>query len=412
MRLAYYIAKRYLISKKSHNIINVITAVSVTGVTIGALALVVVLSVFNGFEDVVSSLYNSFNPDLKITARKGKVFHADSINADALRRLEGVAHYVEVVEENALIRNKQRQHIATLKGVSDNYQEVGALDTMLVSGSMLTKYKNTDYAVLGYGVSYYLDVDLSTLRNTLTIYVPKANGSSVFMNNAFNAKKIGIAGVFSVQQDIDTKYALMPLHFLQDLLGYTDEVTSIEIYVDEHTNTDVLKTQIQEVLGDSYLVKDRYEQEALLYKIMKSEKLAIYLILTFILIIATFNVVGSISIIMIDKKQDISFLWNMGADKKLIERIFFLEGMLISFFGAVVGLLLGFIICWLQQTYGILQLGASGSFVVQAYPVRMQGNDFLLVFCTVIITGLLATFYPVKQIIKNYFKGNYFVYKE
>lgn len=411
MKFAYYIAKRYLVSKKSYNIINVITGVSVAGVTIGTLALIVVLSVFNGFEKVVSSLFNTFNPDIKITAAKGKTFEASTIDSSSIASLKGVAHYVEVVEENALLRNGERQHISSLKGVSHNFEEVGAIDTMIVRGSMMLQRGKSDFAVMGYGVAYYLDININTLENAVSVYVPSKNSSSVFLNRAFNAKKISPAGIFSIQQELDTKYVFVPLRFARDLIGYKDELTSVEIFLDKNADSKEIISEIENILGPDFKVQDRYQQEALLYKIMKSEKLAIYLILTFILIIATFNVIGSLSIIMIDKKQDISFLWNMGADKQMIRQIFYIEGMLISLIGAVAGLFLGFVIGWLQQTFGLIQLDTTGSFVVQAYPVQMKLTDFLLVFSTVIVTGFLATIYPVNQIIRNYFSDNYFIDK-
>lgn len=412
MKFAFYIAKRYLVSKKSHNIINVITGVSVAGVTIGTLALIVVLSVFNGFEMVVSSLFNTFNPDIKITTAKGKTFNENSLDSAEIASLSGVAHYVEVVEENALLRQGERQHISSLKGVSNNFENVGAMDTMIVRGSMMLQRGKADYAVMGYGVAYYLDININTLENAVSVYVPSKNSSSVFLNRAFNAKKISPAGIFSIQQDLDTKYVFVPLRFARDLIGYEEELTSVELYLEKGANTDKIMKEVKTLVGDDFVVEDRYQQEALLYKIMKSEKLAIYLILTFILIIATFNVIGSLSIIMIDKKQDISFLWNMGADKKMIKRIFYLEGMLISLGGALAGLLLGFGIGWLQQNFGLIQLDTTGSFVVQSYPVQMKLSDFLLVFGTVIATGFLATLYPVNQIAKNYFADNYFIHKK
>lgn len=411
MKFAYYIAKRYLVSKKSHNIINVITGVSVAGVTIGTLALIVVLSVFNGFEKVVSSLFNTFNPDIKITAVEGKTFEAGAIDSSSIASLKGVAHYVEVVEENALLRNGERQHISTLKGVSHNFEDVGAIDTMIVRGSMMLQRGKSDFAVMGYGVAYYLDININTLENAVSVYVPSKNSSSVFLNRAFNAKKISPAGIFSIQQELDTKYVFVPLRFARELIDYKNELTSVEIFLDKNADSKEIICEIENILGPDFKVQDRYQQEALLYKIMKSEKLAIYLILTFILIIATFNVIGSLSIIMIDKKQDISFLWNMGADKQMIKRIFYIEGMLISLIGAVTGLFLGFAIGWLQQTFGLIQLDTTGSFVIQAYPVQMKLTDFLLVFTTVIATGFLATLYPVNQIIRNYFSDNYFIDK-
>jgi len=408
----FYIAKRYLVSKKSHNIINVITGVSVAGVTIGTMALIVVLSVFNGFEKVISSLFNSFDPDIRISVKEGKTFDEQSLPADSIASLNGVRETVYVVEENALLKYEDNQHIARIKGVSKNFKRINALDTMMVSGQMLLQNGKTNYAVLGYGVAYYLGISVQQFEEPLRVYVPRRTpSSSVLVNRAFNAKKVMPAGVFSIQQDIDSKYVLLPLRFVRDLLDYEKEVTALEIHLKKDADAAAIKDQLIQIAGSDYKVEDRYQQQAVLYKIMKSEKWVTYLILTFILIIATFNIIGSLSIIMIDKKEDISFLWNLGADKKLIRKIFMLEGGLISLSGGAAGLALGGIISWIQQEFELVKLATSGSFVISAYPVDVQIMDFLAVMATVIALGAIATVYPVYQITSRYFKDKYFIYR-
>ena len=409
MYFPFYIAKRYLVSKKSHNIINVITGVSVAGVTIGTMALIVVLSVFNGFEQVVTSLFNSFDPDIRITVKEGKTFDANTLPLEKIDSIPAVGESVEVVEENALLKYKDNQQIARIKGVDDNYGQVTALDTMIVSGKMLLQQGERNYTVLGYGVAYKLGLNVSEFDEALGVYVPRRGQTqSVLLNRVFKAKKIVPSGIFSIQQEIDSKYVLLPLRFARDLLDYENQVTAIEVYLREGAPSQEIKEKLIQMTGDDFKVEDRYQQQAVLYKIMKSEKWVTYLILTFILIIATFNIIGSLSIIMVDKKEDISFLWNLGADKPMIRRIFFIEGGLISLSGAVAGLLLGGIICWLQQAFGLVQLSTSGSFVISAYPVKMEWLDFLAVLGTVIVIGGAATFYPVWQITKRYFRDNYF----
>ncbi|MCF8231324.1 MAG: ABC transporter permease [Bacteroidales bacterium] len=409
MYFPFYIAKRYLVSKKSHNIINVITGVSMAGVTIGTMALIVVLSVFNGFEQVVTSLFNSFDPDIRISVKEGKTFDAHTLPLEKIASTRGVRETVKVVEENALLKYKNNQHIARIKGVSDNYSRINALDTMMVSGQMLLQEGERNFTVLGYGVAYKLGLNVSEFDETLGVYVPRRGQTqSVLLNRVFKAKKILPAGIFSIQQEIDSKYVLLPLRFARDLLNYEDQVTAIEVYLSPEASTQKIKKKLIQLSGDDFKVEDRYQQQAVLYKIMKSEKWVTYLILTFILIIATFNIIGSLSIIMVDKKEDISFLWNLGADKSMIRKIFFLEGGLISLSGAVAGLLLGGIICWLQQAFGLVQLSTSGSFVISAYPVKMEWMDFVAVLATVIVIGGAATFYPVWQITNRYFRGNYF----
>lgn len=411
MYFPFYIAKRYLVSKKSHNIINVITGVSVAGVTIGTMALIVVLSVFNGFEEVISSLFNSFDPDIQITAKEGKTFDTRTFPLEKISKMEGINETVKVVEENALLKFEENQHIARIKGVSENYNQINALDTMIVSGRMRLHQGERNYAVLGYGVAYYLGISITEFREAISVYVPKRKEtSSVFLDQAFNAKKIVPAGIFSIQQEIDSKYVLLPLRFVRDLLNYKDEVTAVEIYFDEGASGEKIKKELIQISGDKFKVEDRYQQQSVLYKIMKSEKWITYLILTFILIIATFNIIGSLSIIMIDKKEDISFLWNLGADKSMIRKIFLFEGALISISGGVAGLALGGVICWIQQQFELVQLSTSGSFVISAYPVDMHLPDFIAVFATVLVIGAAATIYPVWQITNRYFRDNYFIH--
>lgn len=381
------------------------------GVTIGTMALIVVLSVFNGFEEVISSLFNSFDPDIRITAKEGKTFNAKTFPLEKISQMEGVNETVKVVEENALLKYEDNQHIARIKGVSENYNQINALDTMMVSGRMRLHQGERNYAVLGYGVAYYLGISITEFCDAISVYVPKRKEtSSVFLDRAFNAKKIVPAGIFSIQQEIDSKYVLLPLRFVRDLLNYKDEVTAVEIYFADNVSADKLKDEIIQISGDKFKVEDRYQQQAVLYKIMKSEKWVTYLILTFILIIATFNIIGSLSIIMIDKKEDISFLWNLGADKSMIRKIFLFEGALISISGGVAGLALGGVICWIQQQFELVQLSTSGSFVISAYPVDMQVLDFIAVFATVLVIGAAATIYPVWQITNRYFSDNYFIH--
>lgn len=379
------------------------------GVTVGTFALIVVLSVFNGFESVIESLFNSFDPDIKIVAVKGKTFDTTIFPSDKIKKIPGVINYVEVVEENALLKSGDRQHIARIKGVSEEYASVKTLDTMMVSGKMILQRGQHNYAVLGYGVAYYLGLHGDNSLETFSVYVPKRKQTqTLFLNQAFNVGNIIQRGVFSIQQDVDTKYAIVPLRFARELLEYKNEVTSIELYLDKESDAESVQEEIKSVVGKDFKVKNRYQQQALLYKIMKSEKWAIYFILTFILIIATFNVIGSVSMIMIDKHDDISFLWSMGADIGVIKRIFIIEGMLISFVGAAVGLTVGALMCWAQQTFGIIALNATGSFVISAYPVEMKLFDFLLVAVTVFVIGFVATLYPVNKIISRYFDNGIF----
>jgi lipoprotein-releasing system permease protein len=397
-----YIAKRYLVSKKSHNIINIISAVSVAGVTVGTMALIIVLSVFNGFQDLVISLFSSFNPDIQVTAIAGKTFQTDTAAERKIRDLSGVAGLVEVIEENVLMKYKDKQYIVTLKGVGPDYVRFSRLDTMIQEGRFVLQEDGKEFAVLGYGVAYYLDAHLNDYLNPIEVYVPSRTGTpNAGLDQAFREESIFPSGFFSIQQDYDVKYGLVPIDFMKRLLDYKDELTSLEIHLRPGADMEQVKAGVQQILGDKFTVKDRYQQQALLYKIMKSEKWAIFLILSFILLIATFNVIGSLSILILDKRKDIAILKSMGAHTRTIHRIFLTEGLMISFIGAVAGMVLGAVICFIQQRFGLIRLGdADSTFVVNAYPVSMQAGDFFLIFMTVMAIGFLAAWYPVYNIRK------------
>jgi len=400
LNLQFFIAKRYLLSKKSHNIINIISGISVAGITVGTMALIVVLSVFNGFESLVQSLYNAFDPDIKIAASLGKTFHSNELSKAEILRIPGVVRYTEVVEENALLRYHSKQYLATVKGVSPDYERQSGLDSLVVEGKAVLQRDSFNYAIAGYGIAYYLGLDLSNPDELLNIYMPDRNSSiGASPETSFISEPVMVSGIFSVQQDFDSKYVIVPLRFARQITGYTDELTSVEIGLSKGADADKVQEKLVQLAGTKFKVKNRFQQQEVLYKIMKSEKLAIFLILSFILLIATFNVIGSLSMLILDKKKDIAVLRSLGAGDRLIRRIFITEGILITFSGALTGLVLGFLICWIQQRFGLvkLQTGA-GSFVVDAYPVKLMISDFILVFITVSSIGMAAAWFPVRRI--------------
>jgi lipoprotein-releasing system permease protein len=404
LNLPFYIAKRYLISKKSHNIINIISGISVSGITIGTMALIVVLSVFNGFEGLIISLFDSFNPDLQISANKGKTFSLTTIHSDKIKKIEGVIYYTEVIEENVLFQYNKKQHLGFIKGVSEDFIPMTGINNKVIKGDAIIKNKHLNFALVGTGVAYFLDIRNIKLGNALTIYAPqRKKGYQLSIENSFNKQNIFPSGIFSIQQELDEKYIITPIEFARKLLNYKNEVSFIELGLAKDVNLKSIQKEIKNILGKNFTVKNRFEQQELLYKILKSEKLAIYIILTFILIIAAFNVIGSLSMLILDKKKDIQVLQSMGATNNLIKKIFLIEGSIVSILGAVSGLLLGVIICWTQMKFSIISLGdANGSFVVNAYPVQMQFIDFVTVFVTVCIIGIGAAWIPVQQISKKY----------
>jgi len=399
LNLPFFIARRYLISKKSHNIINLISGISMVGVAVGTAALIIVLSVFNGFESVVKSLFSVFDPDIEITIIQGKTFHNNQINEDQIRSLPGVISYTEVVEENALLYYKKQQYLATIKGVDSLYQHNSPLDSLLVTGEMTLQDDSLDFAVPGYGIAYFLDIDMNAPDNFISVYIPKRKGSITGLpQESFYSELIQPIGIFSVQQDFDDKYMLVPLRFARRLLDYSNEVTSIEIRLAKGADSKSIQQRVTEIVGSEFRVQNRFQQQEVLYKIMKTEKWAVFLILTFILIVASFNVVGSLTMLILDKQKDIGILRSLGARDATIKQIFFLEGLLITLTGAIAGLILGLLVCFVQLKFGLVKLQGGGSFIMDAYPVEMMLTDFLYVFITIALIGSASAWLPVKRI--------------
>lgn len=375
VNLSFYIARRYLLGKKSQNAINIISAISVIGVTVGTLALVIVLSVFNGFDSVVKSLFSTFDPEIRISAIEGKTFLPDPETVLQIRENPGVEALSEVLEENVLLLYGEKQHIGTIKGVDDSFQAVSGLDTMIYDGTMKLKDKNRPYAIVGQGVAYNLRISLSFI-DPLFVYTidRKSSFNMAQPEESIRGDFIYPSGIFAIEQDFDSRYVIVPIGFARALLSYDNEVSALEIKLNPDFPADKVQEEIITLMGHGFNVKNRAQQNALFYKIMISEKWAIFLILTFILIIASFNIVGSLSMLIIDKKKDIASLRDMGAGNRLIERIFLVEGWLISITGSVLGLALGTGISWIQQRFGIIKLSGSGSFVIDAYPVKIVGR--------------------------------------
>jgi len=408
MKLPFFIAFRYLISKKKHNIINVISGISISGITFGTMALIIVLSVFNGFEALVIKMLNSINPDLQITVKEGKTFELDSIQKASIKKIKGVVYYTDVVEENVMLKYNNKQHIAVIKGVSNDFFKMSKICKLVFNGNCEVKQGAVNYALIGNGVANVLDINTDDYMNMLSVYVPRRGTRSVTdPTKAFNNKLIQPGGLFSVEYEYDSKYIITDLVFARDLLSYNKEVTAVEIGIDAGSEVDKVKNEVKHILGNSYEVRNRFEQQELLYKVMKSEKWAVFLILTFILIIAIFNVIGTLTMLVLEKKNDISILWTLGANNKLLKKIFFIEGILISSFGALLGLILGGLICWIQQTWGIISMSSGRTFVVDAYPVSMHFSDFFLVFITVLLIGFLAAYLPIRNINTNSIEKGY-----
>ena len=402
MKLSLYIAKRYLFAKKSRNAINIISTVSVAGVAVGTMALIIILSVFNGLETMVSAIFNTFDPDIKITAAEGKTFIADTSRLKLLAKVEGVSCYSLSLEENALLKYGDRQFIATIKGVDDNYAMVSNIDSSMFEGTFtLQSEKGRPYAIPGIGVAQYLGLRINFISQ-LSIWLPKRTGSiNINAEDPFNKKFITPSGIFEVEKEYDSKYVYVPLEFARELIEVDEGVTSLEIKFTDRADPQTVQKNITKIFGKGFIVQNRYEQQEIFYKVMKSERLAIFLILTLILIIASFNIMGSLTMLIIEKERDIEILKSLGADNNLIRKIFIFEGWLISIIGAIAGIILGFAVCWVQQTYGLVKLN-SESLIMDSYPVVMKIKDFIIVPVIVLLIGYWAAWYPVRYLTKKF----------
>jgi lipoprotein-releasing system permease protein len=402
VKLSLYIAKRYLFAKKSRNAINIISAVSVAGVAVGTMALIIILSVFNGLETMVRAIFNTFDPDIKITVAQGKTFVADTSRLKQLATVQGVSCYSLTLEENALLKYGDRQTIATIKGVDDNYPMVSNIDSSMIEGEFtLRDNKGRSYAIPGIGVAQYLGIRVNFITS-LNVIIPRKTGSSNMNPETSLIRKFLLpSGIFEVEKEYDSKYVYVPLKFARELTENENGVSSIEIRFTGSADPTSVQKSISKIYGSGFLVQNRDEQQELFYKVMKSERLAIFFILTLILIIASFNIIGSLTMLIIEKERDIEILKSLGADNNLIRKIFIFEGWLISIIGIVAGISLGFAVCWVQQTYGIVKL-QSESLIMDSYPVVMKLKDFIAVSGTVLLIGYWAAWYPVRFLTKKF----------
>ena len=400
MNLAYYIARRYLVAKKSHNAINIISMISVCSIVVATIALVCVLSVLNGFEGLVASMFNNFDPELKITPAKGKVFVPDGSSFRLIHDMPEIELYTEVLEENILVRYHDRQEVAVAKGVSNNYQQLVNIDSLLINGEFNLRDGDVYCSVLGIGLSTALGIRTGFV-DPLEIYVPVRDRQVNMANLAtsFQLEYAFITGEFMVNQaEYDERYMFLSLDMMRDLLNYENEVTALELKLKPQANLLMVKQQIRSLLGDDFRVLDRYEQQEASYKMLKIEKWMSFLILVFILLIALFNVVSSLSMLMIEKQEDVRMLRSMGADDRLIRRIFIYEGSMIPAFGALIGIFIGVILCLVQQQFGLIKLGDMGAFITNDYPVKINPLDLLVIFVTVCGIGLFVSWLPARYL--------------
>ncbi len=399
MNLPFFIAKRYLFGKKSHNAINIVSAISMVGVIVGTAAFILLLSVFNGFDQLVRSMYNSFYPDIQITPSQGKVFNLSEVAIKKLEQIKGVDKVAYILEDNAMLVINDKQSVSMIRGVSESYDKVNNISGMIWQGEYKLSNQSIPQAVVGRGVSYLLNIN-PDLFEPLKIYVPKRTAKfSNDPNKTLTSKSINVIGIFASQPDIDSKYTIVPIEFARNLFDYPTEFSSLEIKLDKKFSEKGVISDIKSFLGNKFEVKDRYQQNELLYKTMRTEKWAIFLILALVLVILLFSLVGSISMLIIEKKKDVSILNSMGASRNLIQKIFFREGFLITSAGVFIGLFIGSLIVFLQEHFKLVRLDEG--FIIDAYPVDLQWGDLLIVSATVLLIGIFSSWYPIRFLLRR-----------
>lgn len=406
MRFPLFIAFRYFKARRSRHIINWISRISVAGITLGTMALVIILSVFNGLDHLIRSLFSSFDPDIRITAVEGKSFILSSSDSIRLNSVPGIALWSSVVEENALLRYRDRQAVATVKGVGTEFPSISGIDTMLIDGEFRLYDGEVPMGVIGQELAAQLGIGLNFI-NPVHVYVPRRTDKIILNPSAaITQRYLFPSGVFAIQQEYDSKYFVVPLAFARDLFSYRDgEVTAIEASLTPGVREKQVVSALREVFKEEFKVAGRLEQHAEFYRVMKAEKWAIFLILGFILLVASFNTISSLTLLMLEKKPDMQIIQSLGARKQTVRQIFLWEGLLVTGVGMAAGILLGTAACLAQQYFGLIRFPSTGSFVVDAYPVKLIFSDFFLVILMVGIIGLLAAWIPLRFMRKTYFSA-------
>ncbi len=400
MNLSLFIAKRYLISKKSNHAINVISWISIIAISLTTAALVIVLSAMNGLTGIVADLYNAIEPDLKITSVNSKYILNRMDIERQIKLIPEINAISYSLEENALIKLDDKQAVVNIKGVDANFKNLTRFDTVVKEGEYRFEYNNQFYGLFGKGIANKLGINVNDFISPISIFAPKRGKfEGVNPDDAFTKINVSPAGIFSLNDDFDYKYVLIDLKAAQTLFDCGDEINMIEINVKDKSNIDKIQQQLKNSLGENYNVKNKYEANDVLFKTLEIEKLWVFLILSFILIIATFNIIGSLTMLIIEKKKDIKTFYNMGADQQFIKSIFMKEGLLITFVGAISGLIIGLAVCMIQQQFHVITFDDQS--VISYYPIRVEFKDMISILGMVMLIGFLAAIYPVRVFTKN-----------
>jgi lipoprotein-releasing system permease protein len=400
VNLPFYIARKYFFSSKKINYVHILSLVSQFGIAIGTIALVLVMSVFNGFENLVLDMYNVFDPHIRVTSNEGKNFDSDEVNK-VIGDIDGVANFSSVLEEKILVEYNSKQYIAVIKGVDENYRELTNFDSLIVDGGYIDDFKSNNVAMVGRGIAYYLSMHIGSVFDNLRVYLPNRDSKNLLkLEKAFTSSSISPVGVFGVQQEIDSKYIIVPLNFVQDLINRDKYVSAIEIKLKSSDSMINIQNILKEKLDSKYLIQNRFEQQEFLYKILNTERLVVIIILLFIVLIASFNIISSLIILIIDKKKDIESLFNFGVENHSIKKVFIYKSMLGVFVGSFSGIIIGFILAYLQQELGLIKMGV-GSFVIDAYPISIKLNDIIIIQLIVLLIGLLASWFTSRLMLNR-----------
>ncbi|MFD1873747.1 ABC transporter permease [Hymenobacter bucti] len=397
MNVPLLIAKRYFLSKKKRNIITIISNISMVGVAVGTMALIVVLSVFNGLEDLVRSLYGKSDPNLAITAVHGKSFEMTPALLAKVQNMPGVAVVTEVIEDNALLQYHDRQMVVKMRGLSENYFTQSPIDSSIKAGDHRLSRGELEYALVGEGVQHELSITLDNRLAPLKLLyprqVPGRKTLSINPDQAFNEENILAGGIFQIEQHLDDSYLFVPLSFAQRLLNYGNRRTGLYVRVGSSFKLEDVKDELRESLGSGFVVQDSDEQHVSLLKAIKIEKLFVFITFAFILLIASLNIFFSLSMLVIDKRKDIAVLLAMGASEQTVRKSFLLVGAIVALVGAFTGLVLGVAICWVQQTFHVVSMGMATS-IVDSYPVKMQASDIFFICLAIIAITLAVSIRP------------------
>ncbi len=408
MNISFYIAKRYLFSKKNRNAINIITGISIAVITVATAALIIVLSSMNGFGLLIDAQISTYAPDLKIQANKGKTFKINKKEFDKIRNMPGIKYFAEISEENVLLKYGEKQIICTVKGIPASYGNYINSEETVINGVFKTEEKRLNYAVFGGGIAYRLGVSVENGK-AVSVWTPNRKNTNLLNpEQAFNKTNLIPAGIIAIDNEFDLKYILASNKIVRKITDRDSSTVSyVELFLDNKEELQSIKSAIETMLGEDFSVQDVYEQFDV-YRVMKSERLAAFIIMLFITLVASFSIIGSVTMLIIEKRRDLFTLQSMGLPNKNIQRIFFYEGWLISFFGASAGIVAGALICFAQQELGLVTFPSDGLYIVEAYPVSMKVSDFVLTFFSVMLLGTLISFVPsvkLKAEFQDFFKS-------